>query len=80
MVRFFDGAVRRARGNLRGAAMRGAALAALLSLIVGGARVCVREARPAFFSLLFPQLMHWQGEAWDDGASVEATPSEAVAL
>ena len=85
MVRFFHGVQKRTRGNLRAALVRGAALAALLSLVAGAARVCVNEAQPVFFSLLFPQLMQWLDQAWDGGAGDalalgEATPGEAVAL
>ena len=85
MVRFFRGVLKRARVNLRAAFVRGAALAVLLSLIAGAARLCVNEAQPAFFSLLFPQLMQWLDQTWDGDARDalapgETTPGEAVAL
>ena len=85
MVRFFHGVQKCARGNLRAALVRGAALAALLSLVASAARVCVNEAQPVFFSLLFPQLMDWLIAPSDEPAQDEPmlggiVPGEAVAL
>ena len=61
--------------------VRGVALVTLLSLLVFAGRLTVVRAQPAFFSLLFPQLVQWlSGDV--SGADVQGTPApgEAVAL
>ena len=60
---------------------RGFALISLLALLAGAARLAAVQAQPAFFSLLFPQLVQWlSGDV--GGADVQGTPApgEAVAL
>ena len=85
MVRFFVAGAARVRRNAGALLVRGMALLALVSLLAGAARLCVAQAQPAFFSLLFPQLTDWAVMPWDAPAQDEAprkepAPGEAVAL
>ena len=85
MVRFFCGGAACARRGIRAALVRGAALLSLLSLIAGAARLGAVQTQPAFFSLLFPQLMDWLIAPSDERAQDEPmlggiVPGEAVAL